>query len=210
MLELRYSGDTCAFSLVCGVIMRKVAATTRSAHARVLRCSPRFATQGARAFSTASIEEVSGPRPGEIYSEVRARCRAWRLGNLGASTAGKPTHPQAALTHAPQEHYAMQETITRFIEKEINPYVDQWEADGIFPAKELFKKCATAAFSFRTSAPKVDPSSTALPLSAAERPLFPPQVRLARLPRTHQTRRERWAGPRFHLLGRGRGGARID
>ena len=104
----------------------------------------------------------------------------------------------------------MQETITRFIEKEINPYVDQWEADGIFPAKELFKKCATAAFSFRTSAPKVDPSSTALPLSAAERPLFPPQVRLARLPRTHQTRRERWAGPRFHLLGRGRGGARID
>ena len=51
----------------------------------------------------------------------------------------------------------MQETITRFIEKEINPYVDQWEADGIFPAKELFKKCATAAFSFRTSAPKVDP-----------------------------------------------------
>ena len=54
----------------------------------------------------------------------------------------------------------MQETITRFIEKEINPYVDQWEADGIFPAKELFKKCATAAS--RSALPL--PRSTPRPL----------------------------------------------
>lgn len=32
------------------------------------------------------------------------------------------------------------ETVRRFVEKEIEPYVDQWEADGIFPAHTVFKK----------------------------------------------------------------------
>lgn len=39
-----------------------------------------------------------------------------------------------------EEHNAIRETIARFIDTEINPYADQWEADGIFPAHELFKK----------------------------------------------------------------------
>ena len=38
------------------------------------------------------------------------------------------------------EHYAIMDTITKFIEKEINPNVEQWEKEGIFPARELFKK----------------------------------------------------------------------
>jgi citronellyl-CoA dehydrogenase len=39
-----------------------------------------------------------------------------------------------------EEHQAIRQTIRQFIDKEINPYVDGWEQEGIFPAHELFKK----------------------------------------------------------------------
>ena len=38
------------------------------------------------------------------------------------------------------EHESIRETAAKFVDKEINPFVDQWEEDGIFPAHELFKK----------------------------------------------------------------------
>ena len=38
------------------------------------------------------------------------------------------------------EHEDLKRTLERFIENEINPFVDEWEAAGIFPAHELFKK----------------------------------------------------------------------
>ena len=38
------------------------------------------------------------------------------------------------------EHKSIRETAAKFVDNEINPYVDQWEAEGIFPAHELFKK----------------------------------------------------------------------
>jgi citronellyl-CoA dehydrogenase len=39
-----------------------------------------------------------------------------------------------------EEHQAIRNTTTQFIEKEINPRGDEWEAEGIFPAHEVFKK----------------------------------------------------------------------
>ncbi len=39
-----------------------------------------------------------------------------------------------------QEHEELRRTARNFVEKEINPHVDQWEEEGIFPAHELFKK----------------------------------------------------------------------
>ena len=39
-----------------------------------------------------------------------------------------------------EEHRAIQNTLKKFIDSEINPHVDEWEKAGIFPAKELFKK----------------------------------------------------------------------
>lgn len=39
-----------------------------------------------------------------------------------------------------EEHQAIRNTIAQFIDKEINPFCDQWEKDGMFPAHELFKK----------------------------------------------------------------------
>mgnify|MGYP005986785643 FL=1 len=39
-----------------------------------------------------------------------------------------------------QEHEAIRNTIAKFIDKEINPYCEQWEKEGMFPAHDLFKK----------------------------------------------------------------------
>jgi citronellyl-CoA dehydrogenase len=38
------------------------------------------------------------------------------------------------------EHKQLKETVARFVEAEINPHIDAWEAEEKFPAHELFKK----------------------------------------------------------------------
>jgi citronellyl-CoA dehydrogenase len=45
-----------------------------------------------------------------------------------------------------EEHQAFRQSLRRFIEKEINPYVDQWEEQETFPAHELFKKMGDLGF----------------------------------------------------------------
>ena len=44
------------------------------------------------------------------------------------------------------DHDEPRRILQRFIANEINPHVDQWEADGIFPAHELFKKLGDLGF----------------------------------------------------------------
>jgi len=39
-----------------------------------------------------------------------------------------------------EEHQQLRRTVREFVDKEINPYVDQWEREGAFPAHALFKK----------------------------------------------------------------------
>ena len=39
-----------------------------------------------------------------------------------------------------EEHQAIRATTARFIDAEINPHADEWEAEGIFPAHEVFRK----------------------------------------------------------------------
>jgi citronellyl-CoA dehydrogenase len=39
-----------------------------------------------------------------------------------------------------EEHRQIAATIKKFCETEINPYVEAWEAEGMFPAHEVFKK----------------------------------------------------------------------
>ena len=39
-----------------------------------------------------------------------------------------------------EEHHAIAQTTAKLIQNEINPYADQWEQEGIFPAKQVFKK----------------------------------------------------------------------
>ena len=39
-----------------------------------------------------------------------------------------------------ESHEEIRETVREFVNKEINPYADQWEEEKIFPAHDLFKK----------------------------------------------------------------------
>jgi citronellyl-CoA dehydrogenase len=40
------------------------------------------------------------------------------------------------------EHEQLRRTVRDFVSKEINPHVDEWEAAGALPAKQIFKKMA--------------------------------------------------------------------
>jgi len=42
------------------------------------------------------------------------------------------------------EHFAIQETLRKIIHAEINPHVEQWEREGIYPAHEVMKKLGDA------------------------------------------------------------------
>ncbi len=44
------------------------------------------------------------------------------------------------------EHEELIRSLTKFIDQEINPYVDEWEAAGEFPTHDLFKKLGAAGF----------------------------------------------------------------
>lgn len=45
-----------------------------------------------------------------------------------------------------QEHRDLMASIRRFIASEIDPFVDEWEANHVFPAHELFKKMGRLGF----------------------------------------------------------------
>ena len=44
------------------------------------------------------------------------------------------------------EHEELRRNLRRFIDHEINPHVDEWEAAEIFPAREVFKKLGQLGF----------------------------------------------------------------
>src|SRR5262245_51154202 len=45
-----------------------------------------------------------------------------------------------------EEHEAIRRNVKRFIDAEINPHVDEWEAAGIFPAHDIFKKMGAQGY----------------------------------------------------------------
>jgi citronellyl-CoA dehydrogenase len=45
-----------------------------------------------------------------------------------------------------EEHEMFRQSVRSFVEKEINPHVDEWEEAGIFPAHDLFKKMGDLGF----------------------------------------------------------------
>jgi citronellyl-CoA dehydrogenase len=48
--------------------------------------------------------------------------------------------------HWTHEHQELQRNLKRFIDDEINPHVDEWEAAEIFPAHEVFKKLGSLGY----------------------------------------------------------------
>ncbi len=49
------------------------------------------------------------------------------------------------MIYTPQ-HEQLQESVRRFVDAEVNPHVDEWEAAGVFPARELFRKMGRLGF----------------------------------------------------------------
>jgi citronellyl-CoA dehydrogenase len=44
------------------------------------------------------------------------------------------------------DHIALQDSVAKFIAREITPHIDEWEAAEIFPAHDLFKKLGSAGY----------------------------------------------------------------
>src|SRR5574337_1831849 len=45
-----------------------------------------------------------------------------------------------------EDHIALQDSLKKFCDAEINPHIEEWEKAGIFPAKELFRKMGKLGF----------------------------------------------------------------
>ncbi|MEB2352965.1 MAG: acyl-CoA dehydrogenase family protein, partial [Burkholderiaceae bacterium] len=45
-----------------------------------------------------------------------------------------------------EQHLQLQDSLRRFLDTEVNPHVDEWEAAGTFPAHELFRKMGRLGF----------------------------------------------------------------
>ena len=57
--------------------------------------------------------------------------------------------PQPSLEHEhvyTQQHVELRDTYNKLIQKHIEPFVNEWEQAGIFPARELFKELGNAGF----------------------------------------------------------------
>ena len=70
--------------------------------------------------------------------------RSWKKGLLPAASI--TTHPLKDEHLFTNEHFEMRQSLKKFIDKDINPYVDEWEKQEIFPAHDLFKKLGSGGF----------------------------------------------------------------
>ena len=78
----------------------------------------------------------------------RPLTKLFSTGTLSKKTANLRLEPYE-FTHESiftEEHAELRTSLNKLIEKEINPYVDEWENARSFPAHEVFKKVGSAGF----------------------------------------------------------------
>lgn len=44
------------------------------------------------------------------------------------------------------EHDVLRQTVRRFVDKEINPYMDEWEECGKMPLHDIFRKMGNSGY----------------------------------------------------------------
>ncbi len=105
-------------------------APTRRPRAWASTCGPRSSTL-----------PYPAARRGTGCADGLGRCAARPP---ASSTVLTTTEPGTAAMHFTAEHEQFRSTVRQVVEREIDPYVDEWEEAGIFPAHELFPKLAAA------------------------------------------------------------------
>ena len=69
---------------------------------------------------------------------------------LTKSIPRRPSHAALASTQSEafydDDHKAMQDSLKKIIENDINPHVDEWEKAGDYPAHQVFKTLGEAGF----------------------------------------------------------------
>ena len=78
----------------------------------------------------------SVPRLSPLSLPVASSAR--QFSTSGRRLAGVDPREETIYT---EEHWEMRQALRKLIEKEINPYVDEWEADKAFPAHEVGLQC---------------------------------------------------------------------
>ncbi|XP_034016297.1 probable acyl-CoA dehydrogenase 6 [Thalassophryne amazonica] len=94
---------------------------------------------------------------GSVRFHLLNRCRFHKITSFAVvrwfsdgvlSTNSPDRVPENAEDHLiyTQQHFALKESLGKLIDKEINPYVEQWEAEKAFPAHKVFKILGNAGF----------------------------------------------------------------
>ncbi|XP_048849549.1 probable acyl-CoA dehydrogenase 6 [Brienomyrus brachyistius] len=86
-----------------------------------------------------------------LRRQIYPRSFAYGEKKYSESVSSKPkasSGAQSAEEHLiyTQEHFALKESLNKIISTEINPYVDQWEEEAMFPAHKIFKILGNAGF----------------------------------------------------------------
>merc|ERR1712001_359099 len=76
---------------------------------------------------------------------AKQHCPPWSISRDSSSSRPALQSPMAAtVSYYEEDQLAMQKTARAIIETDINPFVEEWEASGQYPAKEVFKKLGAA------------------------------------------------------------------
>lgn len=85
-----------------------------------------------------------------LYQARRGREISRLFSSVSSSKPVTKLRPDAYdFSHEPiytAEHVELRDAFRKFIDKEINPFVDEWERQKMFPAHELFKKLGQAGY----------------------------------------------------------------
>ncbi|TNN72146.1 putative acyl-CoA dehydrogenase 6 [Liparis tanakae] len=82
------------------------------------------------------------------FNQFTSRAGVRSLSDNVSSRPAPSSAPETVRDHLiyTPEHFALKESLRKIIDQEINPHVDQWEAEGIFPAHKIFKILGSAGF----------------------------------------------------------------
>eukprot|EP00944_MAST-04C_sp_MAST-4C-sp1_P008836 g8836.t1 len=78
-------------------------------------------------------------------------CRHSRAGRTAIKAHFRPRALSTASSSAShdlygEEHFALANSLSLFIEREIDPHIEEWEEEGIWPGKDICKKMGSAGY----------------------------------------------------------------